>query len=470
MIRLPRSLAFRLAIGYGGLVVGAMVAMAAVLYIGTVGVIERGIEIKLRAVSDQLANKFAGGGIDGLQREIQRALADNEDQDTEVYALLDRSGERIAGNISDLGQRVPDGLSDLAVTRYGRPSLSRLLPRKLSNGDTLIVGWDLADLRAIKQLVLNSLLVSVALALLLAIGGAILFRRQLERRIAAIRRTATEIAAGDLTRRIPELGGEDEFTRLNLSVNHMLDRIERLMNGVRDVSNAIAHDLRTPLQRIRGLLDEALSSHMPIEDLAERARAAIGAIDDLTGLLDKLLQIAEAEAGSRRRSFRPVALPDVVTDVVELYDAAAEASGLTIAAEVAGDAVAFGDKDLLAAATANLVDNALKYAGEGATIRVRAGHDRGMVSVVVQDDGPGIPQSEREKVVTRFYRLDRSRSLPGNGLGLAIVNAIAELHGGSLRLEDAAPGLVARIVLPHFDSADFPNGNVTATARKVSLH
>jgi signal transduction histidine kinase len=459
MIRLPRSLAFRLAVGYGALVAGAMVAVAAVLYLGTVGVIERGIETKLRAVSAQMTRKFDATGA--LQAEIQRALADNVDQDTEVYALLNRDGVRIVGNISGIGGVLPDGLSDRSVTRYGRPSLSRLLPRKLSNGDTLIVGRDLADLNEIKQLVVSSLLISLGFALLLATGGAILFRRQLERRIAAIRRIATDIAAGDLTRRIPDSGGEDEFTRLNQSINHMLDRNERLMNGVRDVSNAIAHDLRTPLQRIRALLDEGVSAP---GDLHERARDAIEGIHELTGLLDKLLQIAEAEAGSRRRSFRRVALRDVITDVAELYDATAEANGATLRTEAADEAVAFGDKDLLAVATANLIDNALKYGGPGASVQIRATHDHTSVSILVQDDGPGIPPGERDRVVTRFYRLDRSRTLPGNGLGLAIVNAIAELHGGALRLDDAAPGLIARIVLPRFEPGYFPNGNVAATA------
>jgi signal transduction histidine kinase len=220
------------------------------------------------------------------------------------------------------------------------------------------------------------------------------------------------------------------------------------MDGVREVSNAIAHDLRTPLSRIRSLLEEAVRSGTTRETLSKKASTAIRGIDELIIVFDKLLQIAEAEAGTRRQSFQPVALKEIITDVVELYDATAEAKAIRLLTAVEGEPTTLGDKDLLASATANLVDNALKYAGSNATVEVRAMRERNTVSIVVQDDGPGIPPDERSKVCARFYRLDRSRSLPGNGLGLPIVSAISHLHSGSLTLEDAGPGLIARIVLP----------------------
>jgi len=308
------------------------------------------------------------------------------------------------------------------------------------------------DRREIEQLVWRALLAGGAVALLLAIGGALLFRRQLEHRVGAIRRTALEIEAGDLSRRIPVSAVDDEFARLNRDINHMLDRIEHLMDGVRHVSNAIAHDLRTPLARIRSRLEEALRPAESMTELAGTARFAIQQIDELIKMLDKLLQIAEAESGARRQSFTPVRLALVLSDVVELYDATAEAEGITLVNETEDDPVTFGDKNLLASATANLIDNALKYAGAGATVRIRTTKEHDTVSVVVQDDGPGIPAAERSRVVDRFYRLDQSRSLPGNGLGLSIVTAIASLHSGKLHLEDADPGLVARMILPRADA------------------
>jgi signal transduction histidine kinase len=466
MPRLFGSVAFRLALGYGVLVVGAMMVISAVFYFGTVGVIGRGIDAKLFTISQRLTDHFEARGIAALQQEIDQLLTDGIDQDTEVYLLLDREGRKIAGNLAGPGKRTPlDRLTDLSVVRDDRASTSRLLPHQLSNGDTLVVGRDLNDLREIEQLVMRSLLIGGAVALLLAIGGAILFRRLLEHRVAAIRRTALEIESGDLSRRISVLNAEDEFTRLSRDLNRMLDRIQRLMDGVRDVSNAIAHDLRTPLGRIRSLLDEALRPGTTKEQLRDTALTCIQSIDDLIVVFDKLLQIAEAESGARRQGFQLVALKEIITDVVELYDAMAEANGVVLVIEVDDEVTTLGDKDLLTSAAANLLDNALKYAGGAATVRVQARQDRETVSIIVQDDGPGIAPEEREKVVTRFYRLDRSRSLPGNGLGLPIVAAISHMHCGTLSLEDACPGLIARIVLPRVASSSFPNANAVETAR-----
>ena len=454
MNRLWGHVAFRLALGYGLLALGSLCVVSAAFYFGTVGVLARSTDGNLISLSQRLARHYESRGGEGLRQEIQQLLVDGIDQDTEVYLLVAPDGRKIVGNISGwtLGMAPLDRLTDLKVVRDGRPSLSRLLPRLLPDGSILVVGRDMQDRREIEQLVWRALLAGGAVALLLAIGGALLFRRQLEHRVGAIRRTALEIEAGDLSRRIPVSAVDDEFARLNRDINHMLDRIEHLMDGVRHVSNAIAHDLRTPLARIRSRLEEALRPAESMTELAGTARFAIQQIDELIKMLDKLLQIAEAESGARRQSFTPVRLALVLSDVVELYDATAEAEGITLVNETEDDPVTFGDKNLLASATANLIDNALKYAGAWATVRIRTTKERDIVSVVVQDDGPGIPAAERSRVVDRFYRLDQSRSLPGNGLGLSIVTAIASLHSGKLYLEDANPGLIARMILPRADA------------------
>lgn len=450
MIKLFNTVGFRLAMGYGTLVLCAVAVISMILYLGTVGVLDREINSKLFGISDRLSKRFDERGLEDAQQTIDQLLADGIDSDTEVYLLVGPDGKKITGNIDP----VPGGalraghLADERVIRSGRPSTSRLLPHHLGNGALLVVGRDMQDIHEINQLVLRSLGIGGLLAVVIAVGGAILFRNQLEQRVAAIRHTALEIEAGDLSRRIPVLDSDDEFTRLNHDINHMLDQIQHLMDGVRNVSNAIAHDLRTPLGRIRSLLDEALGSGQNAEKLSEAATDAIRQIDDLTIVFDKLLQIAEAESGARRQSFEPVALKEIVTDVVELYDATAEAKGIRLAVGIEGNPTALGDKDLLASATANLIDNALKYAGNSATVTVQATQERNTVSIVVQDNGPGIPSEEREKVMMRFYRVDRSRSMPGNGLGLPIVSSISHLHSGNFALEDAGPGLTARIVLP----------------------
>src|SRR5215467_9803220 len=322
MAKFWETVAFRLALSYGLLAVASMSVISAAFYFGTVGVLERSTDGKLLTISKRLAEHSDSRDNEGLRQEIQRLLVYGIDQDTEVYLLVAPGGRKIVGNIFGWTQKSAplDSLTDMAVMRNGLPSFSRLLPRLLPDGSILVVGRDLQDQREIDRLVWHSLLAGGAVALLLAIGGALLIRRQLEDRVGAIRRTALEIEAGDLSRRIPISDVDDEFARLNRDINHMLDRIEHLMDGVRHVSNAIAHDLRTPLARIRSRLEEALRPAETMTQLAGTARFAIQQIDDLIKMLDKLLQIAEAESGARRQSFRPVRLTAVISDVFELYD------------------------------------------------------------------------------------------------------------------------------------------------------
>jgi signal transduction histidine kinase len=317
----------------------------------------------------------------------------------------------------------------------------------LPDGGFLYVGRDLAEQRSISDLVIKSLLAGAGASLLVLVIGALLFRHQIEKRIGEIRRTAHRIEAGDLTQRIP-VSSDDEFGRLSVDINRMLDRIGHLMDGVRHVSNAIAHDLRTPLGRIRSRLDDALHRGPTAASLSEAAGAAIEGIDELTLVFEKLLQIAEAESGVRARSFEAVDLNGIAKDMVELYDATAEERQVSLKPAGGGAVLAEVDRNLVASAVASLIDNAIKYAGPGATVEVGAYAQPRSVAIVVRDNGPGIPADERPRVTQRFYRLDHSRNLPGNGLGLSIVSAIATLHGGALQLEDAAPGLLARIVLP----------------------
>jgi signal transduction histidine kinase len=251
-----------------------------------------------------------------------------------------------------------------------------------------------------------------------------------------------------------------------VDVNRMLDRIEQLMSGVRHVSNAIAHDLRTPLGRVRARLDEALRREQSLPALTDAARTAIDGIDDLMLLFNKLLQIAEAESGMRTKSFEPVELTGIVRDMVELYDAAAEQAGVRLSIVSEAPLRAHADRDLLATAVASLIDNALKYAGRGARVELAVRGETHAAAIVVRDDGPGVPAAELPRLTERFYRTDSSRNRPGNGLGLAIVAAIAKLHGGTLQLVNANPGLCASIRLPQIKAAQPrpPDMRMTAAA------
>jgi len=447
--KLHRSIAARLALGYGVLVVVSISIVCAVFYFGTIGVLDRSVDRKLALLSERLAALYQQGGSSRTTAEIAHLLTDRTDSDTEIFLLVDADGSRVAGNLSSW----PDASSPVGqllhrdVTREGRRVPARMLIRDLDGGARLFVGRDMEEGKSIRALVLRSLAYGAGVAIVLVVAGAWLFRRQLEARIGQIRRTAGEIEAGDLSRRIP-VSSEDEFGLLSRDINRMLDRIEHLMEGVRHVSNAIAHDLRTPLGRIRNKLDGALRQQQGVAGFESAARAAIDDIDDLTRVFDKLLQIAAAESGMRPENFDDIDLHQIGADIVEMYEATADDQGVLLV-QMYGDGVpARGDRNLLGSALASLVDNAIKYAGPGTTVEVSAGSDGQGSWLAVRDNGPGVPAEELPKLTQRFYRLDKSRHLPGNGLGLSIVAAIAALHGGSLEIEDAAPGLRVRLRLP----------------------
>ncbi|MBW3509708.1 HAMP domain-containing sensor histidine kinase [Janthinobacterium sp. NKUCC06_STL] len=443
-----RSIAARLALGYGVLVVVSISIVCAVFYFGTIGVLDRSVDRKLTLLSERLAALYQQGDSSRTTAEIAHLLTDRTDSDTEIFLLVGADGRRVAGNLSawpDVGSPV-GRLLHRDVTREGRRVPARMLIRDLDGGARLFVGRDMEEGKSIRTLVLRSLAYGGGVAILLVVAGAWLFRRQLEARIGQIRRTAGEIEAGDLSRRIP-VASEDEFGLLSRDINRMLDRIEHLMEGVRHVSNAIAHDLRTPLGRIRNKLDGALRQQQDVAGYAQTAQAAIDDIDDLTRVFDKLLQIAAAESGMRPENFDDIDLQQIGADIVEMYEATADEQGVLLV-QMYGDGVpARGDRNLLGSALASLVDNAIKYAGLGATVEVSAGSDEQGGWLAVRDNGPGVPKEELPKLTQRFYRLDKSRHLPGNGLGLSIVAAIAALHGGSLEIEDAAPGLRLRLRL-----------------------
>ena len=445
----PKSIATRLALGFSVLVAEAILVASGVFYFGTIGVMDRRIDAKITAISNRLTETYGNRPIEDLAAQIERELNDGIDSDTEIFLVVSPSGERVVGNLTavpaatrPLGQVVTDD-----VVREGKRTSGRLIVRQLPEGAFLYVGRDLSEQRSISDLVVKALVGGACAALVVLVIGALMFRHQIEKRIAEIRRTAQRIEDGDLNQRIP-VSGDDEFGRLSVDINRMLDRIGHLMEGVRHVSNAIAHDLRTPLSRIRSRLDEAVRHHAKPGPMGEAASAAIEGIDELILVFEKLLQIAEAESGMRAKSFESVDLNAIAKDMVELYDATAEQRQVSLRPAGSGTVLAAVDRNLVASAVASLIDNAIKYAGPGATIEVGAFAQPQGAEIVVRDNGPGIPAAERPRVTERFYRLDHSRNLPGNGLGLSIVSAIATLHGGALKLEDASPGLLARIVLP----------------------
>lgn len=445
-LSLRGSIVARLAVGYGLLVALSVVALSTIFYVGTVGVLERSIDNKIQAIALRLADAWHAEGEAGLERQIELQLHDRIDSDTELVGLLDAAGRGLAGNLGAWHGTPPPGRLVFDTMERNKGTVSvRLMAVPLADGRRLVVGRDLSELDAIRDVIERALLISSPVSLLLAFAGALLFRRLIEARIGRIRRTAARIAAGELSSRIA-VQGNDEFARLGTDINQMLDRIESLMEGVRHVSNSIAHDLRTPLGRVRSRLERALEATADPQALVGDARLAIEEIDGLIGLFDKLLQIAAAESGVRTRSFGLLDIAAIARDMGELYEAAADEQDMALRYTGADALNVRGDRDLLATALASLIDNAIKYAkiGSCVDIGVHGGPDETIVSV--RDYGPGVPEADLGKLCERFYRVDRSRHLPGNGLGLSIVTAIAQLHGASLRLRNARPGLEVSLV------------------------
>jgi signal transduction histidine kinase len=447
------SIAFRQALIYASLVVLTMIILLAVFYQQTVGVWQQRIDHQIDTTTQRLIDYFEHRGATALANHITGLLGDGIDSDTEVYTLIDPVGRKVVGNLAlepDILAPTHD-IIEHHVLRAGRSSESRLRITQLADGGVLVVGRDMQDQRELDRLVRRASLLSALVTLLMAVAGALLLRRQLEQRISAIRQTAARIERGDLAQRVPVSQQQDEFARLSRDINAMLDRIHALMEGVRHVSNTIAHNIRTPLSRILARLSTAQAERLQAAALPDAVAFAIAEIEDLNIVFDKLLRIAEVESGTRRQRFGPVSLNAIAINVLELYDAVAEAKGVTLTHSLDTDPVTPGDGDLLANAMANLLDNAIKYTDAGGAIHVDTRREGAAVTISVRDNGRGIPESERARVGTRFHRLDRS--VPGWGLGLASVIAIARLHGGDLHLENAHPGLIARLVLPAIEGA-----------------
>jgi len=333
----------------------------------------------------------------------------------------------------------------LNVLREGTPVTGLLTLRELTDGSVLVVGRDIADMREIQTLIGNAVIAATLVAMFLVLVGTTIFRRELRQRVEAIRDTALRVGTGELTRRIPDVDETDEFVQLRYDINHMLDRIESLMTGVRNVSDSIAHNLRTPLARVLARLDKARKGSEDPRELMAAMDAASAELMELITVSEKLLLIAEAESGVQRQNFTPISLKKLLDDVFELYEPVASELGIILECR-ARDILVPADADLLAGAITNLIDNAFKYAGAGSHILMQASQQNGTARITVRDNGPGVPAEHLGKLGERFYRV--TPDTPGFGLGLASVRAVVTLHGGQIDFRNMNPGLSVDIALP----------------------
>jgi signal transduction histidine kinase len=446
--KILRSSAFRLAIGYVALfAVSAILLLAFVYWLAASYMLRQGDET-IEAEIVGLAERYRLSGLNGLTASIRERL-DRRPQGSSIYLLTDAAGAPIVGNLNRWPPAEPDqsGFLDFElVAGPGEPPhRARAKPFLLRGGFQLLVGRDLEELESVRSLLLRTMAWGLALILALALLGAVVVSRSRIRRIAKIDQALGEVMAGDLSRRIPLEGTSDDIEDLAEKLNRMLGELSNLVEGVRRVSDSIAHDLRTPLARLKTRLERLRRGRPQEEEIGE----AIEEADRLLAMFGAVLRIARIESGERgRAAFAEVDLTSLVDDVAELYRPLIEEKGSRLSLHNAPSVVVQGDRDMLFQAVANLVDNAIKHTPGGGRIEMSLAPRDGGAAIIVADDGPGIPPEEREKVRERFYRLDRSRTTPGAGLGLSLVSAVAARHGGELRFEDNDPGLRAVLTVP----------------------
>lgn len=379
-----------------------------------------------------------------------------------IYYLGDNSGLRIVGNVTAFPQNVLEN-EGIFTFDYERGSVDQeeieapgegyALVRSvlLQSGLRLIVGRDVVERRGFTAIVLRGFLFAVVGILVFSMLAGIITARRVLRRIDTINATTSKIMSGNLSERVPVTRRNDEFDTLATSLNAMLDRIEKLMQGLKEVTDNVAHDLKTPLTRMRTRAEAALRDS-DVSAQREALETTLAESDKLIRTFNALLMIARAEAGAPSGAFADVDVSAVARDMAELYEPAAEEQGIGLEADIAPDVHLRANRELIGQAIVNLAENALKYyepaEGRAGRIRLSVRKEGGRVLIAVADNGPGIPAEDRDRVVERWVRLEKSRTEPGSGLGLSLVAAVARLHGGSFRIEDNAPGVRAVIDLP----------------------
>lgn len=387
-----------------------------------------------------LAMEFEHEGSTGLLSSVQRRFATRESRLR--YAILDRDNRTVVGDhgLAAYAGSVEASTEARQFKRTGSDSIL-VAARWLSDGTRLIIADDLESIEDVQDVVSDAFLLALGVALALGFGTGALLTSSLLKRVDAVTRIADAIIGGDLSRRIELTGSGDDFDRLSATLNTMLDRIAGLMENVRQVSNDVAHDLRTPLARLRQGLEVARGRARTAAEYEAAVDRALEEADGLLKTFSALLRIAQIESGARSSAFRTVDLSEVMQTVAEAYGPAAEDGNRVIRAEIAEAVRVHGDRELLTQLFANLVENALQHTPEGALITMHLTRQLSEAVAEVADNGPGIPEQERSKAFRRFYRLERSRTTPGNGLGLSTVAAIADAHHATVQVVDNTPGL-----------------------------
>lgn len=440
---LLRTTTFRLALSYLGIFTVSAVALLGLVSWSTSMFIEWQIQETVEAEAVGLSEQYRERGIVGLADVVaERSRADTERR--AVYLLMNPEGERISGNLFgwpgeqvDVGGWIRFGIERLGEGRFATEVMARYY--ELPDGHRLLVGRSLHDARRVKSAINRALAWGLALTILLGIMGGYFTSRHLLQRVDNMSRTARRIVSGDMASRMTVSGTGDEFDSLAQSFNEMMDQLERLVDSIRTVTDNVAHDLRTPLNRLRSRIDVVLLSESDPEILRRTLEETLAEADNLLATFNALLTISQAESAQGAQGFETLDPARLAEDVAELYEPLAEDKGIMLTSRIETGLTVFADRHLLFQALANLADNAVKYTPAGGTVTVTVAQSAKGVEIAVADSGSGIAPEFRSKVLDRFVRLDGTRSTPGNGLGLSLVSAVARLHGASLSLDSAHP-------------------------------
>jgi signal transduction histidine kinase len=436
---------------------GCFIALLIITYLTTTAALRAQMQTEIRSQLNALMEEAKSDGAEAIVQDINERLGQAPIAPG-YYFYSDAMGRKLAGNLENVTP--VDGWQEsgvgfkAGVEDSGADDDHQIWAEgvHLPDGSYLMVGQDAFRLLSVQEAIINTFAWSAGAALLLAaLAGAFLSRRFL-RRIDDINQTSLSIMEGRLKERIPVRGTSDEIDRLSINLNQLFDSNQSLLESLKQVSTNIAHDLRAPLTRLKQRLEEARTKANSKADMAVAVDEAILESDQLLSTFAALLRIAQIESGSRKSGFRSISVTDVFSRVVDAYGAVAEDEGKRLEAHLDNDVIFFGDSDLLLQMTANLIENAIRHTPAGTVITLALTKEEAGIRAIVADSGPGIPVEQREKVFDHFYRLDRSRSTAGNGLGLALVSAIAKLHGLHLNLADNQPGLKIEISFPKSDS------------------
>ncbi|GHD49850.1 Signal transduction histidine kinase [Marinobacter persicus] len=455
-----RTSSFQLALLYMVVFATSVFILLAFIYWRTAGFMTAQTDETIEAEIAGLAEQYRSGGVNGLITIIRERVARDPNAKS-LYLLTTDDSLKLAGNLENWpegSQSSETGWINFtlgeAVGWSGPERLARARIFEVQGGLRLLVGRDVDDLTNLKRLIEGAINWGMGITLALALLGGFLMSRSTTRRIEVINNTSRRIMNGHLSLRIPTRGTDDDFDQLAENLNQMLDRIVYLMEGIRHVSDNIAHDLRTPLTRLRNQLENTLIT-VDNDEARDHVGQAVAEADQLLATFNALLRIARLETRGNTADMKVVALDELVADACELYEALSEDKEQSFHQSLESGVMIEGDRDLLFQMVSNLIDNAIKYTPEHGAIEVLVRREGDSAVLEVQDSGIGIPDDEKDQVFQRFYRVGKSRSLPGNGLGLSLVNAVAEIHQGQVQLNDThpdgeKPGLTVVVRLPAF--------------------